>query len=179
MLKEQLLSIKYYFQRFGASHVCGGAYGKALRKIYSLEIAFDLKNIKGPELGWHGTLARGGRKTGGLELVDLELAKKSLLCKWIVHAMELGESNLQIMLRCRLAHYNPQRGRSWGLTWKGSSSQNTKVAQGPKCGITLPRPGNTWLLHLFKCYPSSFMGSLALALGGLAMCKLLGMSSLL
>ena len=56
------------------------------------------------------------QKYGGLELVDLEAAKTSLLCKWIVKAMEPRESNLQLMLRYKLARYNPQRGRSWGVS---------------------------------------------------------------
>ena len=51
-----------------------------------------------------------------LGLVDLEAAKTSLMCKWIVKAMEPGESNLQTMLRYRLAQFNPQRGRSWGVS---------------------------------------------------------------
>ena len=34
-------------------------------------------------------------KIGGLGLVDLEAAKTSLLCKWIVKEMEPNESNFQ------------------------------------------------------------------------------------
>jgi hypothetical protein len=59
------------------------------------------------------------KKYGGLGLVDPEAAKTSLLCKWIVRAMEPRDSNLQVMLRFRLVHFKPQRGRSWGpsLDW--------------------------------------------------------------
>lgn len=59
------------------------------------------------------------KKYGGLGLVDPEEAKTSMLCKWIVKAMEPGESNLQVMLRYRLTRSNPQRGRSWkvDLEW--------------------------------------------------------------
>ena len=49
----------------------------------------------------------------GLGLVDSEDTKTNLLCKWIIKAMEPGESNLQLLLRYRLARFNPQRGRSW------------------------------------------------------------------
>lgn len=52
------------------------------------------------------------KKYGGLGLVDPEAAKTNLLCKWIVGAMEPRESNLQLMLRCRLAKFNPQKDRS-------------------------------------------------------------------
>ena len=59
------------------------------------------------------------KKYRGLDLVDPEAAKTSLLCKWIVRAMEPGDSNLQVMLRFRLAYFKPQIGRSWGpnLDW--------------------------------------------------------------
>lgn len=49
------------------------------------------------------------KKNEGLGLVDSKVAKISLLCKWIVKAVEPGESNLQLMLRYRLARFNPQR----------------------------------------------------------------------
>lgn len=54
------------------------------------------------------------KKVGRLGLVDLEAAKTSLLCKGIVKAMEPNESSLQLMLRYKLARFNPQRGRSYG-----------------------------------------------------------------
>ena len=59
------------------------------------------------------------KKYGGLGLVDPEATKISILCKWIVKAMEPGEANLQLMLRYRLARFNPQRGRRWevSLDW--------------------------------------------------------------
>ena len=51
------------------------------------------------------------KKYGGLDLVDPEVAKNNILSKWIVKAMETGESNLQLILRYRLSRYNPQKGR--------------------------------------------------------------------
>ena len=52
------------------------------------------------------------KKYGGLGLVNPEAPKTSLLCKWIIKAMKSGESNFQLMLRYRLARFNPQRGNS-------------------------------------------------------------------
>lgn len=52
------------------------------------------------------------KKDDRFGLVDPEAAKTSLMCKWIVRAMELRESNLQLMLRYRLVRFNSQRGRS-------------------------------------------------------------------
>lgn len=59
------------------------------------------------------------KKHGGLDLVDPEVAKTSLLCKWIVKEMKPGESNLQLMLRHRLARFNAQRRKIWrvNLDW--------------------------------------------------------------
>lgn len=54
---------------------------------------------------------------GGLGLVDREAIKARLLCKSVIKAMHLGESNLQLVLRYRLAQFNLQRGRSLG--WGG------------------------------------------------------------
>ena len=56
------------------------------------------------------------KKYDGLGLVDLEVAKASLLSKWIVMAMEPEESNLQLMLRCRLSRYNSQKRRKWDVS---------------------------------------------------------------
>lgn len=51
-----------------------------------------------------------------LELVDLEVVKISLFHKWVFKTIELGESNLQLMLRYILFRYNPQRGYNWEVS---------------------------------------------------------------
>ena len=56
------------------------------------------------------------KNNGGLGLVDPEVAKTSVLAKWIVKVMEPGESNLQLVLRYRLSRYNSQKGRRWGVS---------------------------------------------------------------
>ena len=38
------------------------------------------------------------------------------MCKWIVRAMEPGDSNLKLILRYRLAKFNSQRGKKWGVS---------------------------------------------------------------
>ena len=75
------------------------------------------------------------KKNGGLGLVDPEAAKTNLLYKWVVKAMEPGESNLQIMLRYRLARFNSQRGRSWRLALIGSLVRTTLAMRYLKCGV--------------------------------------------
>ena len=86
------------------------------------------------------------KKYGGLGLVDPETAKTSLLCKWIVKAIEPGESNFQLMLRYKLARFNAQRGSNWriSLDWF-ISRKNIKNLRGPKFGDILVKPGKLWL----------------------------------
>ena len=55
------------------------------------------------------------KKYRGLGLVDPVITKTSLLTKWVIKAMEPGESNLQLMLRYRLSRYSPNKGRKWGV----------------------------------------------------------------
>ena len=64
--------------------------------------------------------------------MDPEAAKTSLMCKWIVRAIEPGESNLQLMLRYRLARFNPQRGHSWGVSLDWFTNKTHQGFQGSK-----------------------------------------------
>lgn len=38
------------------------------------------------------------------------------MCKWIVEAMESGDFNLKLILRYRLARFNSQRNKKWGVS---------------------------------------------------------------
>lgn len=77
------------------------------------------------------------KKYRGLGLVDPGVAKTSLLFKWIVKVLEPKESNLQLMLKYQLDGFNPQRGRSWGVSFDWLPINNTKVFQAPRFGGTL------------------------------------------
>lgn len=48
------------------------------------------------------------KKECGLGLVDPDLAKVSLTCKWIHYAMEPCDFNFQILLRFKLTECNQQ-----------------------------------------------------------------------
>lgn len=84
-------------------------------------------------------------KFDNLKLMDLEVAKTILLCKWIVNAIEPGESNLQFMLRYRLACFNPRRGRNWGPSLDWLHISNTKDSLGLRFGGALIKHGRLWL----------------------------------
>lgn len=75
-------------------------------------------------VSWKGCYLK--EKFGGLGLVDL--AKTSLLCKWIVIAMEPGESNLQFMLWYRLPRFHLPKNIKivGGLALIGSLISNIK-----------------------------------------------------
>lgn len=66
------------------------------------------------------------KKYGGLGLVDPKATKTSILCKWIVKAMEPGESNVQLMLSYRLVKFNMPRGRRWGIRLDWFINNNSK-----------------------------------------------------
>ena len=55
-----------------------------------------------------------------------------LFCKWVIKTMEPGESNLQLMLKYRLARFDPQRGRSWGVSLDWFTSKNHQGVTGSK-----------------------------------------------
>ena len=92
------------------------------------------------------------KKNGGLGLVDPEATNTSLLCKWVVKAMEPGESNLQIMLRYGLARFNPQRGRSWGVGLDWFTSKNHIGYAGSKVWSHI---GKTWKIMVKGLYQLS------------------------
>jgi len=50
-----------------------------------------------------------------LGLIDLEADLLDLLCKWIFMPLELGDSNLRILLRFKLAQSNPSWHNRWTL----------------------------------------------------------------
>ena len=50
------------------------------------------------------------KTAGGLGLIDPEIGLTALLGKWIIHAFESGETNLQQLLQHRLTSITPTRG---------------------------------------------------------------------
>ena len=107
---QVLLSTLWFF-----TTVWGGS-NKILRKIRGAIRNYlwsGKEQLTRTRVSWRECCMK--KKDGGLGLVDPELAKIGLMCKWIVKAIEPGESNLQLMLRYRLARFNPQRGKRWGI----------------------------------------------------------------
>ena len=97
------------------------------------------------------------KKYGGLGLVDPEAAKTSLLCKWIVRAMEPGESNLQLMLRFRLSHFKPQRGPSWGISLDWFISKQHLRFTGSKVWGLISKTWKTMVKCLYQLPPRTRM----------------------
>ena len=97
------------------------------------------------------------KKKGGLGLVDPEVAKTSLLCKWVVKAMEPGESNLQLMLRYRLARFKPQRGNSWGVSLDWFTSKKHQGFPGSPIWGHIGKAWKTMVRGLYQIPPRSRM----------------------
>lgn len=83
-----------------------------------------------------------GTKYGGLGLRAQEAGKASLLYKWIVKAMEHGESNLQLVLRYKLAMLIPKEVDVKGFILVGLFFSNTNASLGLRYGGTSIRPKN-------------------------------------
>ncbi len=55
------------------------------------------------------------KAVGVVGLIDLEDDLLDLLCKWIFMPLELGDSNLRILLRFKLAQSKPSWHNRWTL----------------------------------------------------------------
>ena len=97
------------------------------------------------------------KKYGGLGLVDPEAAKTSLLCKWIVRAMEPGESNLQLILKFRLSHFKPQRGPSWGTSLDWFTNKQHQGFTGSKVSGHIGKAWKTMVEGLYQLPPRTRM----------------------
>ena len=84
------------------------------------------------------------KKYGELGLIDPKMAKTNLFTKWIVKAMEPGDSNFQLILRYSISRYRPQKNISGELPSIGSPTNYTKDLLAQGCGATLARHGRPW-----------------------------------
>ena len=53
------------------------------------------------------------KEKGGLNLINLEDAVVALMTKWIIKAIEPGDSNLHLFLRYKLSHNQPYARGRW------------------------------------------------------------------
>lgn len=96
-----------------------GCSNKRLRKIINNihnHLWFGKKNLTHIKVSWRECCLK--KKYGGLGFANPEVAKTCLLCKWIIKSMEPGKSNLHLILRYRLAIFEPPKEEEVGeLTW--------------------------------------------------------------
>jgi hypothetical protein len=92
---------------------------------------------------WSGTMNRARTKVvwlqycqpkadGGLGLINPVDALVGLMTKWIMKACEPGLSNLQIMIRFRLTHFQPYSGRRWVPSMEFFTQQKFQARRGSK-----------------------------------------------
>jgi hypothetical protein len=108
------------------------------------------------------------RKDGGLNIVNPLEAISALLVKWIVTACEPDDSNFKLLIRHRLASYQPHAQGKWGrsLEWfpqhnhkavLGSSTWNRVVRAWKSLASDVnkmaPRTYDEWLSSSFWWYP--------------------------
>ena len=93
------------------------------------------------------------KKYGGLGLVDPEIAKTSLLTKWVIKAMEPGESNLQLMLRYRFSRFSPNKGRKWGVSLDWFTVKLHQGFTGSKVWGHIGKAWKTMVKNLYQIPP--------------------------
>jgi hypothetical protein len=79
------------------------------------------------------------KREGGLRLVDLANAMVALMSKWILTAMEPGDSNLKSLLRHRLAQYQLYSGGNWALNLQWFILKNHASKAGSKVWVQTAR----------------------------------------
>ena len=85
------------------------------------------------------------------------MAKTNLMCKWVVKAMQPGKSNLQLMLRYRLARCNPQRGRKWGVSLDCFTNKQHQGFPGSKIWGHISRAWKIMVRGTYQLPPRSRM----------------------
>lgn len=84
-------------------------------------------------------------------------AKTSILCTWIIKAMEPGESNLQLMLKYRLARFNPQGGRGWGINMDWFTNKSHTSFIGSKVWGHISKAWNVMVRGIYQLPPRTLI----------------------
>lgn len=92
--------------------------------------------------------------------VDPKLVKMSLLYKWIIYVMELGESNLQVMLRYRLEWIRPQQWGSQGPNLEWFTVPKYQSFYGSKTRGHITKPWHHMVKFLVHLAPRDLYGLL-------------------
>ena len=72
------------------------------------------------------------KKVGGLSLISPKDAMKALVSKWVIQALLLSKSNLQIISRYCIKQLQPSTHGPWGPPPYGYSSHNSLQRGGSK-----------------------------------------------
>jgi hypothetical protein len=67
---------------------------------------------------WNLWLLCEKKKVGGLGLVDPMEATKVFLSKWVLHAFELWDSNIQEFVRFKPRGFQLHKGGKWALDFE-------------------------------------------------------------
>jgi hypothetical protein len=116
---------------------------------------------------WSGSLQRSKSKVlwlhccqtkanGGVNLIHPLDAMVALMVKWIMKAVEPGDSNLHLMLRYRLAHFQPYSSGRWAPSLEFFTLPKFKARRGSPAWT---RVGSAWrplVKELLRVRPISF-----------------------
>jgi hypothetical protein len=136
VVNSVLLSSTYYF-----TSIWGGTK-KGVAKIKSVVTNYL----------WSGTMNRSRSKVfwlqccqpkdrGGVNLINPTDEMTALMTKWIMKAVEPGDSNLHLLLRFRLKHFQPYSGGRWAPSLEFFTLAKFQARKGSKAWT---RAGLAW-----------------------------------
>jgi hypothetical protein len=116
---------------------------------------------------WSGSMHRSRSKVswlqccqpkekGGVNLINPVDAMMALMVKWILKAVEPGNSNLHLLFRFRLAHFQPYSGSRWAPSLEFFTLPKFQAQKGSQAWS---RAGVAWralVMDLSRVKPSSF-----------------------
>jgi hypothetical protein len=105
------------------------------------------------------TLCRRYRD-GGLGIIDLEQAMMALMSKWIILALQPGNSNVQLILQYRLLRTQPTTSANWTLDPRWAMLHTHCTRPGSKVWIRIGKAWKSFVKELSPCDPSDYYSTL-------------------
>jgi hypothetical protein len=99
-------------------------------------------------------------RDGGLGIIDLEQAMMALMSKWIILALQPGNSNVQLMLRYRLLRTQPTTGANWTPDPRWAMLHTHCTRPGSKVWIRIGKAWKSLVKELSPCDPSDYYSTL-------------------
>jgi hypothetical protein len=99
-------------------------------------------------------------RDGGLRIIDPEQAMMALMSKWIILALQRGNSNVQLMLRYRLLRTQPTTGANWTSNPRWAMLHIHRTRPWSKVWLRIGKAWKSLVKELSPCDPSDYYSTL-------------------